>query len=120
MVTIAPQGEISGNISKIRLSNSEQIDSKLPNADIKMVEMMFNFAAPIALPFINEKFLKNIHIKLPIVEGISFDDSTLDAHDRYIEVNLNPVIVQSWLNSFLEDLEASFNEPTIKFLEYLL
>lgn len=118
MVIIASQGQISGSISEMSLNNSTQIFSKLPEADISVVQMMFNFATKMALPYVNDQIIKSIHISLPTVQGISFNDSTLNVNDRYIEINLNPIIVSSYLKSFLEDFRKldSLNTKT-KFLQ---
>ena len=44
----------------------------------------------IIIPILNNKYLSNITIKLPSIDGITFYDSTVTIPNDYIELNVNP------------------------------
>jgi hypothetical protein len=89
-VHVQSQGQISAWIHSLELSNSTLIESQLKEADINHIEIMFNFATKIVLPILNNNYLKKITIKLPEIEGITFNDSTVEIENQYVEMNVTP------------------------------
>jgi hypothetical protein len=89
-VHVQQEGQIRAFIHYLQLSNSTLIETTVPGAEIKNIEIVFNFAAKIALPIINNKYLNSISINLPSVEGITFNDSTVQIKNNYVEMNVNP------------------------------
>jgi len=87
---VQTQGQISGHIHTLQLSESQLIETKIKDANVKNIEIVFNFSSKLIIPILNENFLKNITIKLPTIEGISFDDSTVEIKGGYLEMNVNP------------------------------
>jgi hypothetical protein len=87
---VQSQGQISAWIHNLQLANSTLIFSKVQDAEIFNIEYMFNIATKFVLPILNNKYLKQITIKLPSVEGITFNDSTVEIQNQYVELNVNP------------------------------
>lgn len=85
-------GNITANINKIHLENSQMIYSKVPKANIKSLENLFNFSTNLIVPFINKKYLKYLTITLPDVDGIYFNDSKVQIQNNYFELNLTPKV----------------------------
>lgn len=107
---VQSQGKFTAQIYYIRLKNSKMIESKVPDADIYEIELMANTATKIVIPMLNNGLLKNISIKLPVIEGISFKDSTVEIKDKYTEMNVTPVDekVSVFTELIGEQLEKSF------------
>jgi len=85
-------GNITSNINKIRMDNSEMVFSKVPQANIKNLENLINFSSNLIVPFINSKYLKYLTISLPSVDGIYFNDSKVQIENNFFEINLTPKI----------------------------
>lgn len=85
-------GNITANINKIRLDNSEMVFSNVPKASIKNLENLFNFSSNLIVPFINNKYLKYLTISLPSVDGIYFYDSKVQIGNNFFEINLTPKV----------------------------
>jgi len=85
-------GNITANVNKIHLENSQMVYSKVPKANIKSLENLFNFSTNLIIPFINKKYLKYLTISLPDVDGIYFNDSKVQILNNYFELNLTPKV----------------------------
>jgi len=92
---MAEGGNITANINKIRLDNSVMVYSKIPKANIKNLENIFNFSSNLIVPFINNKYLKYLTISLPSVDGIYFNDSKVQIQNNFFEINLTPIVTVS-------------------------
>lgn len=101
---IREEGAISGEVFELKLTESTLVDSKVKDTNIKDVEKLFNFTSDFVIPVINENYLKNISIKIPSVEGITFTDSTVEIKDDYIEFNLTPNFSNSSTNKNKKNL----------------
>jgi hypothetical protein len=42
------------------------------------------------VPFLNKRYLNDLSVKIPSLDGIHFDDSKLEIKERYVEINLTP------------------------------
>lgn len=89
-------GNITATIQTLNLDNTEFVYSKLPNVDAKRFEQMVNFSSRLIVPFLNQKYLEDLSVNIPSVDGIYFDDSKLDIRERYIEINLTPKVTLSY------------------------
>lgn len=88
-------GNITANIKKIHLDKSQMTYSKVPKADIRNLENLFNFSSNLIVPFINNKYLSYLTISLPSVDGIYFNDSKIQIQNNYFEINLTPKVTLS-------------------------
>jgi len=87
---LCEKGELHGRIKRAFFNNSTLLTSKIPEMSMDTLEGFFNFAMGIGIPIINEKFLKNYFIPLPVIEGVEFSDSKMQIRENYIEFFLNP------------------------------
>lgn len=87
---VETDGQIFAQVHSVELSNTKIIESKVPDADVTNIEIVFNFTTKIVLPIVNENFLRKIAVKLPSIEGITIEDSSVDIHDNFIEMNVTP------------------------------
>jgi hypothetical protein len=99
---VQTQGQISGHIHSLKLSDSKMIESKIKDANVSNIEIVFNFSSKLLIPILNENFLKSITVKLPTIEGISFEDSTVDIPSNYVEMNVNPQFAVNITRSYLQ------------------
>lgn len=100
--TVQTQGQISAHIHTIELSQSKMIETKIKDVNLDNFEIFFNLSTKYLIPILNETFLKNITVKLPTIEGISFEDSTVDIPANYVEMNVNPKFEVNLIHSYLQ------------------
>lgn len=82
--------KISGNIKNLNIQNTKIIWSYTEDEGFsKNIEDKFNFFKSLALPFINNFVLKNMHYDLPVIRGIKFTDMTISHHENYVIINYN-------------------------------
>jgi hypothetical protein len=110
------EGQISAWIHNLEIIDTNLIETKLKDLDIKEVEKLINFSFKLLLPVLNKNYLKNLTVKLPTIEGISFNDSTAEIKNKYIEMNVNPkfdVDINSTVLHFLYNL-SNYNFDHVK------
>jgi hypothetical protein len=97
---VKKDGQIIAQVHYIKFSNSSIIQTKLEEANIKNIEFIFNFATQLGIPILNNKYLSNINVAIPSIEGITFEDSTVKIPNDYVEININPNFNPELLNSY--------------------
>ena len=99
-------GKVSAKVENADIKDSVLVATTLPEVNIKNIEDLFNFSILFALPTINDILLKQIQIKLPEIAGITFEDSTLDINNQYVEFNVSPkfgcIFELLWITTFDE------------------
>lgn len=120
------KGNITANIIGLGLSKTDFIYSKIPKADPKRFEELVNFSSRLIVPFLNKKYLDDLTVKIPSVDGIYFDDSKLEIKERFIEVNLTPRVTfgaMKFMKSLgIEKVEENSNlnlEDSSEVIEYI-
>ena len=79
-----------GNIKNLNIQNTKIIWSYTEDEEFSQnFENKFNFFKALALPFINNFVLKNMHYDLPVIRGIKFTDMTISHHENYVIINYN-------------------------------
>lgn len=86
---VIEQGHISAYIHQMKLQNTEIIQNKVPTASALAIESEFNILTFILRPILNAYVIKNINIKIPVIQGINFSDSTVKHTSHYIAFNVN-------------------------------
>jgi len=84
-------GKIKAQLITLEIKDSTIHETTLPQADIKNIEILFNFISKIAVPILNDKYLKDIPaLKIPTFDGISLDDSTVSFKPNFVQLNADP------------------------------
>jgi hypothetical protein len=101
-------GTIKACINSLSIMNSKIIESKVPDANIVNIEFLVNSFVTIALPIINEKYLKEIHVDIPHFNGLVFDESFAKIAGNYVKVEVTPAFEATSGKSLFGTLMTSF------------
>src|SRR3569833_74655 len=69
-VSLVEQGILQAKVNEVSMVDVKIIEKKLEIPNLEWIDDAFNFASPIAVQILNEKYLSNTQLKLPTVEGI--------------------------------------------------
>ena len=86
---LSPGGQFKGQISNVKLKNLVLIKSFFKFANV-IIEKLVNTATTVCIPIINRKLAQSLVVKLPTIFGITLDDSNIDIHSNFIEIDINP------------------------------
>jgi hypothetical protein len=97
-------GIVQAEILSMKLSDSRIIETKIKDATIAGIEMVFNFTAKIMIPVVNAKYLSNITVNIPSFQGVVFTNSFMNALNGYAEVEVTPEFTNAFGDNILRDI----------------
>lgn len=104
-LSIQKNGVVKAYIEDFSIKKTKIIDSKIGSILVWMLEKLLNASMIIVRPIINSKFLGDLKISLPIIQGIEITDSNLLIRKTYIEAGLSPrVDIEKFFSKYFLDV----------------